>query len=99
MNQTFSSGAAAGFELSISARSDGAIEAVYLRLLDAPVASTREVIESVLLADYTADGALVGLEILGPVHISDLEALVDQARRATLRRFLESTAPRTLIAA
>lgn len=88
-----------GFELSISARDDATVEAAYVKFRDDEVAKTREVIEGTLLADYAASGELIGIEILGPVRFSDLEALVEQAQRANLRRFLEKTAPRELIAA
>lgn len=88
-----------GFELSVSARDDGAIEAAYVRFRDEPVSKTREIIEGTLLADYAATGELIGIEVLGPVRMSDLEALVDSARRATFRAFLEKTAPREFIAA
>jgi len=88
-----------GFELSVSARDDGTVEAVYIRLRDGKVAKTREIIEDVLLADYDPRGELLGVEILAPVKMSDLTRLVQQARRMPFRRFIKQTAPPRLIVA
>lgn len=90
---------AVGFELSVSARDDGTLESMYIRFGVGVVQSTREVVEDVLLADYDASGALLGLEILAPVRIADLEALAPDARRPAFRRFVEQSAPASFIAA
>lgn len=89
----------AGFELSVSARDDGTVEAVYIRLRDGKVAKTREIIEDVLLADYDLHRELLGVEILAPVKLSDLTRLVQNARRTSFRRFIKQTAPPRLIVA
>ena len=88
-----------GFELSVSARNDGTVEAVYIRLRDGKVAKTQEIIEDVLLADYGPRRELLGVEILAPVKLSDLTRLVQQARRTPFRRFIKQTAPPRLIVA
>ena len=87
------------FELSVSARADGTVEAVYIRLRDGKVAKTREIIEDVLLADYDPRSELLGVEILAPVKMSDLTRLVQQTRRTPFRRFIKQTAPPRLIVA
>ena len=86
-----------GFELSISGRDDGTIEAAYVRLSRAKVAKTTEVVEDILMADYSASGALVGIEVLAPVKLSQLTRLVDAPKRASLRRFLRNSAPGELV--
>ena len=65
-----------GFELAISARDDGTLEAMYIRLRDGVVDHTQEVIPGILMADYDAKGELYGLEVLAPVRLSDLMASV-----------------------
>ena len=82
-----------GFELSVSARDDGTVEAVCIRLRDGKVARTREIIEDVLLADYGPRSELLGVEILAPVKMSGLTRLVQQARRTPFRKFIKQTAP------
>jgi hypothetical protein len=90
---------ALGFEISISSRDDGTLEAMYIRLSDDKVATTKEIRDDVLLADYSASGELVGIEILAPVRLKDLVRLVDQPKRAGFRRFVEETAPEELVLA
>ena len=40
-----------GFELSISARDDGTLEALYILLQDAKIVRTDEIVEDIVLAD------------------------------------------------
>ena len=87
------------FELSISAREDGTLEAVYIQVSDREVARTEEIIEDVLLADYDAKGRIVGFEILAPVKIGQLIERVDRPKRASLNRFIEVAAPKQFITA
>lgn len=87
-----------GFELSISARDDGTLDAAYVRFRDGKVKRTKEIIEDVLLADYDARGQLLGLEILAPVDISDLVRLVDAPARKPFKRFMERSVPAELMA-
>lgn len=88
-----------GLQLSISARNDGTLEAVYICVGDGKVARTEEIIEDILLADYNRRGDLVGIEILAPVKIQRITSLVDQPRRRTLRRFIKERAPEELVLA
>lgn len=88
-----------GFELSVSARDDGTIEAVYISLKrDAKVVKTRELSEDILLGDYNASGDLVGIEILAPVKISNLVDLVEEPKKPSFRKFVKHAAPRELVA-
>lgn len=85
------------YEISTSARDDGTLEAVYIRLMSNKVAKTREIQEDVLLADYDRNGNLVGLEILAPVKFSDLASLVDKPRKTPFKRFVTESAPSAMV--
>lgn len=87
----------AGFELSISSRDDGTLEAMYIRIASGSVSKTRELIEDILLADLDGQGNVMGFEILAPVKLSDLAALVEQSRREPFRRFITHTAPPEMV--
>lgn len=77
--------------MSVSGRNDGTIEAMYIQILDCPVARTEEIRTDVMLADYAADGRLVGIEVLSPVRFADVEALVSDDQREPFRRFMART--------
>jgi uncharacterized protein YuzE len=88
------------FELSISARADGTIEAAYISLRPgASVAKTKEISADVLMADYNRAGELVGIEILAPVRIAELAKLVEPRKREPFKRFVKRSAPRELVSA
>ena len=87
-----------GFELSISARNDGTLEAAYIQFSNRAVARTKEILEDILMADYDRTGGLVGLEILAQVKLSELAKLVDKPRRTPFKRFIQASAPRQLLA-
>jgi uncharacterized protein YuzE len=89
----------AGFELSVTAREDGSVEAVYIRFDRGKVASTREVQSDVVFADYDEAGRLLGIELLGPTRVSVLARLVDQSRRESFRRFVRESLPPVFCAA
>jgi uncharacterized protein YuzE len=86
-----------GFELSISGRDDGSLEAVYVRLRAGKVARTVEIVQDVLLADYDRNDNLLGLEILGPVNLSALAAQIEKPVREPFRRFIKRSAPKELV--
>jgi uncharacterized protein YuzE len=93
-------GRSTNFELSVSGRDDGTLEAAYIQILDAPVHCTREIEEDVLLADYAVDGRLVGVEILAPVRLADLEHLIEEGdMRTNFGRFLSRSVPHELVTA
>jgi uncharacterized protein YuzE len=86
------------FELSISGRDDGTLEAAYFRISKGKVAKTREIVDDILLADYDTRGRLIGIELLAPVRLSDLLRLVDEPTRKSFRRFVKQLAPQALVA-
>ena len=87
-----------GFEISISARDDGTLEALYIRLSRNKVSRTKEVPgQDEVLADYDSSGKLVGIEILSPVKLRKLVRLVDEPRRRSFRRFVQTAAPEELV--
>lgn len=88
-----------GFEISISGRDDGTLEAVYITLRDGKAHKTKEVVQDIVLADYDSRGRLIGIEILAPVKISKLTPLVEQKRRKPFRDFVTKQAPRDLVLA
>jgi len=70
---------------------------VYIYFSRSPVASTREIKGDVLLADFDAEGNIVGLEILAPVKMSEIVSLADPNRRVSFERFVKGAAPPALI--
>ncbi len=87
-----------GFELSLSSREDGTLEAIYIRVSDGEVAESKEIEQDVVIADYDKDGNLVGVEILSPVRIASLNMLVKNQRRTAFQRFVEESFPRSFVA-
>ncbi len=90
---------AIGFEMSISARDDGTIEALYILVRDEKASRTKEIIEDILLADYNNRGQLIGIEVLAPVKIAKITMLVEEPRRRPFRRFVKEQAPGELVLA
>lgn len=85
--------------MSISARNDGTIEAVYILVRDNKAARTKEIVEDILLADYDRRGQLVGIEILAPVKLAKIMPLVEEGRRRPFKRFIKEQAPHELVLA
>ena len=88
---------AVGFEISISGRNDGTLEAVYITVRDGKAHRTKVIVEDIVLADYDKRGRLIGIEILAPVRISKLTPLVEQNRRKPFRNFVKTQAPEELV--
>jgi uncharacterized protein YuzE len=86
-----------GFELSVSARDDGTLEAAYIRFRSGKVNRSCEVIEDTLIADYDEHDNLLGVEILAPVKLSELAKLVEQPRRTSFRKFVKHSGPPCLV--
>lgn len=86
------------FELSISGRDDGTLEAIYIHLTKLPIKSTKELHEDVLMADYSAEGTIVGFEILAPVKLADIVKFIDGPLKLPFQKFLEESAPRGMVA-
>lgn len=90
------------FALSVSARHDGTLEAAYIKMSNAEVASTKELSKSALLADFDVDGNLVGIEILAPVTISEVLNLADvlqSGQNQAFCKFVWQSAPPALVTA
>jgi uncharacterized protein YuzE len=86
-----------GFELSVSADEDGTLETMYIRFRNGKIKRTSEVIEDTVIADYDEHDNLVGIEILGPVKLSELAKLVEQPRRTSFRKFVKRSGPPCLV--
>ena len=87
------------FQLSVSGRDDGTIEAIYIQFNSNKVAKTVVHLEDILMADYDAAGHVVGIEILAPVKMSKIVSLVDTSARSSFRKFIKKAAPEELICA
>jgi len=61
---------------------EGRIELAYVRVAKGDVAKTVEIAGDRLLADYDAQGSLVGIEILEPIDTLKLQAIVPADHRA-----------------
>jgi uncharacterized protein YuzE len=85
------------FEVAISGRDDGTLEALYISVSSAKVSETREIKRNVVMADYDATGALIGIEILAPVKLSELARLVQEPVRKNFRKFVRSATPDELV--
>ncbi len=88
-----------GFEMSISARDDGTIEALYILVRDEKATRTKEIVEDILLADYNKRGQLIDIEVLAPVKIAKITTLMEEPRRRPFRRFVKEQAPNELVLA
>ena len=86
-----------GFEVSISGRDDGTIEAVYVTFLPHKVAKTVEVKEDQLLVDYNRRGEVVGIEILAPIQIKALTDYVKDEKKKPFRKFIRTSVPDTFV--
>jgi len=87
------------FELSISGRDDGTLEAVYISLRPGKVRKTQEVKRNALLADYDEHGNIIGIEILAPVRLSKITSLAEQPLRGSFRKFVKKSVPADLVLA
>ena len=85
------------FRLEVSFReTTGEPVAANLRIREGKVAETREVCEGVAFADYSADGELLGIELLAPCDVEVLDRLAEQEPEP-VRRFLREGARRPLV--
>jgi len=82
-----------GFEVSISSRNDGTVEAVYVTFLPDDVAVTKEIVEDELFVDYNSKNQIVGIEILAPVKISALRPYVEPSKQETVLSRITKSAP------
>ena len=70
----------------------GQVLAAYIRIRKGEVADTKEIVASSVIADYDANGALLGVELISPCEIGDLDTLVEQ-EPAPIKRFIHEAAP------
>jgi uncharacterized protein YuzE len=90
----------AQFNLSISARSDGTLQAAYIRVSSNKVARTEEVPNASIMVDVDSEDNLVGIEILEPVPISQVKKIARRLTEAQRRRFgifLKEYAPGSVV--
>lgn len=86
------------FELSVSGRNDGTVEAAYICLSPhSAVTKTVEVKRNELLADFDSKGNLVGVEILAPVKLRKIASLVKKPVKTPFRTFIRKSVPRELV--
>lgn len=76
----------------------GNVRAAYLRVRKGEVAETKEVSEGRAFADYTADGVLLGIELLAPCTVEVLDRVTAHEPEA-IKQFLHGSLPRDLISA
>src|SRR5437762_13352041 len=76
------------FRLEISfSESSGDPVAAYIRVREGKVVETKEVSEGVAFADYSADGSLLGIELLAPCRVEVLDR-VSEKEPESVRQFL-----------
>jgi hypothetical protein len=87
------------FHLEVSfSETTGEPVAAYFRVREGKVAATKEVSEGVAFADYSADGLLLGVELLGPCRREVLERLSENEAES-VRRFLQRGIRQELVCA
>jgi uncharacterized protein YuzE len=72
--------------------------AAYVRIREGKVIETKEVSEGAVFADYGADGALLGVELLAPCRVEVLDRLSENEPEP-VRRFLRRGVREELIRA
>ena len=83
------------FSTSVDERT-GRVMAVYFKLRQGEVDDTREVVEGKAFADYDADGALLGVELLAPCDVAVLDTLAKEEPES-VRRFFRRVSPREMV--
>jgi hypothetical protein len=76
----------------------GRMIAVYLRVRQGEVATTKEIEPGVAYADYDSQGTLLGIELLGPCQAAVLDSIAS-GEPEPVKRFLHGSVPRELVAA
>jgi hypothetical protein len=75
----------------------GTVRAAYLRIRDRSVHETREIVEGRTFADYSAEGLLLGIELLAPCEARILDSISEEEPEP-VRRFIRGSPPRELVA-
>ena len=76
----------------------GTVRAAYLRVRDGSVHETREIVEGRAFADYSAEGLLLGIELLAPCEAHVLDSISEEEPEP-VRRFIRGSPPRELVTA
>jgi uncharacterized protein YuzE len=79
----------------------GELLSAYFSIRKARIAETREFAGGAAFADFSKNGELIGVELLGPCRISVLNKIADTepfTTRSFTRRFLRDSVPRGLLA-
>jgi hypothetical protein len=83
-------------------RDTGRMLAVYFQIRSGKVASVEEFADGAAIANYSKDGYLLGVELLGPCKIQLLDKLAKHAPpgiREKAKRFLRSSVPVEMVLA
>ena len=75
----------------------GQVLAAYIRIRKGEVAETKEIIPCSAIADYDAAGELLGVELISPCEIADLDFLFER-EPAPIKRFFHESAPLGMVA-
>lgn len=75
----------------------GEILAVYFQIRRGKSAESREFGKGRAIADYNADGELIGVEFLGPCDVTVLDRISEGDTAAN--RFMRQSAPREMVVA
>jgi uncharacterized protein YuzE len=72
--------------------------AAYLRVREGKVSETKEINEGVAFADYSADGFLLGIELLAPCQVAVLDRAAEKEPES-VRQFLRQGVRKEMIIA
>lgn len=76
----------------------GRLMACYINVREGQAAETRELHPGRAYADYDDEGQLIGVELLGPCHLTVLDTLTEKEPEP-VKRFMLGAPPRDLILA
>lgn len=76
----------------------GRVQAVYFYVREGTTAETREIIEGRAMADYDAEGHLLGVELLAPCTVRILETIAEREPEP-VKKFLRGAVPMEMVAA
>jgi uncharacterized protein YuzE len=86
------------FHVEVSYSDTGDPVAAYLRVRQGKVAETKEVSEGIAFADYSAEGLLLGVELLAPCRVAVLDRLAEKEPEP-VRNFLRCGVRKEMILA
>lgn len=80
----------------------GDLKAVYFRLRRGAPHETREFANGFAFADYSHEGYLLGIELLGPCSVTIVDRIAaneSPADRRRMKAFVKDSGPRSIVAA